>query len=67
MTKADKMFKELGYDQHGTGEFGNWDRSLFDYIIFEAGAVDLGETTPYTVETHLAIHEKMIELGYFNK
>lgn len=65
MTKADKMFKKLGYRQHKIGEFSNWDNSLFDYITFEVetGTVDLGETTPYTVEFHLAIHEKMKELG----
>lgn len=63
MTKADKMFKEIGYKQQGTKDFENWENSYFDYIIFGDDQVDLGETVPYTKEVHLAIHEKMKELG----
>ena len=65
MSKADKMFEELGYTYHEEQlGYENWDNSFFDYILFKEGCVDLGDKTPYTVESHLAIHEKMKELGW---
>ena len=68
MSKVDKMFEELGYKYHEEQlGYDNWNNSLFDYIIFNEGRVDLGSKLPYTKEIHLAIHEKMKELGWLDE
>ena len=68
MSKADKMFEELGYTYHAEQlGYENWDNSLFDYVIFKENWADLGDKVLYSTALHLAIHEKMKELGWLNE
>ena len=78
MSKADKMFEELGYNkEYGRIEFFNDDYISFEYkddydynyILFSLKDKTI-KTQCYhelSVKEHLAIHEKMKELGWLNE
>ena len=69
MSKADKMFEELGYRKQEEytycKKFGN---IFYHYIDFfendKSYRKFINKGWNYTVEEHLAIHEKMKELGW---
>lgn len=78
VSKADKMFKDLGYDVKeytSIREYGFKHRTLLYYakgglnIVFflDSKHVEVSknwEAEPFCVDIHLAIHEKMKELGW---
>ena len=55
MSKADKMFEELGYVESETSDKND---IVYEYRMKESRLVTI------THEEHLAIHEKMKELGW---
>lgn len=67
MSKADKMLEACGLPKWNDTDnsYGDWDKSYFNYIVFQdIKTVDIGETVTYDINLHLAIHEKMKDLGW---
>ena len=80
MNKADKMFKDLGYDVKeyiSIREYGFKHKTLLyftekglDILFFlDSKHVEVSqnwEAEPFSVDIHLAIHEKVKELGWID-
>lgn len=74
MSKADKMFKELGYEKSETDDNNfivydyrtgyMWFEIVFDKLNKEYYSQQYEDLPNITPKEHLAIHEKMKELGW---
>lgn len=72
MSKADKMFKELGYYQLNNGYLKKYNNGYTKFIAFVSGEYSISfpptyHRTKINKKEHLAIHEKMKELGWLDE
>ena len=77
MSKADKMFEKLGYEksENKIKLYTNQLQTKIEYskafysisFIVESELVLIDGTDRLTVDEHLAIHEKMKELGWLDE